>query len=132
MNISLYYALRTWGLYLVMALLCLVFLAGIGNGVVVIVLNLLLLIGFLILIFNEGAYNGEKAVTLGVTLEKQLKEGRAVDEKQKKQVFSKRNGVVMLLICLLPFLLISVANLAVAPFYPDEEIVEGFFEINCY
>ena len=121
MNVSLSYALKTWGLYCAAVVLCLFFVAGIENAVLLTVLNVLFLCGFLMLTYGEGAYNGEKACTLEVSLEKQLKEGRVIEDKLKKQVFSRKNGVVMLLICLAPFLLISVANLAVAPLYPAEE-----------
>ncbi|MBO4886530.1 MAG: hypothetical protein J5602_14560 [Clostridia bacterium] len=121
MKVSLGYAARTWGIYAVMMLLCLLFLAGSAGSVVMIILNIILLAGFLLVAFNEGAYNGERACTLEVTLEKQLKEGRAVDEKTKMQVFSRKTGVMMLIICLAPFLLISALNLAVAPLYPEVE-----------
>ncbi len=124
MKVSLGYAARTWGLYAVLMLLSLLFLAGSAGSVVMIVLNIILLAGFLLVAFNEGAYNGERACTLEVTLEKQLKEGRAVDEKTRMQVFSRKTGVMMLVICLVPFLLISALNLAVAPFYPAVETAE--------
>ena len=124
MNVSFSYALKTWGIYLVLTLLSLLFLAGSAGSVVMTILNILVLGGFILLAFNEGAYNGERSCTLEVSLEKQLKEGRVVDEKMRSQVFSKKTGVTMLVICLIPFLLISVLNLAVAPLYPVEEQVE--------
>jgi len=121
MNISLSYAMKTWGIYLVLMLLCLLFLAGSSGSAIMTILNIAVLIGFLLLAFNDGAYNGEKACTLEASIEKQLKEGRIIDEKLRKQVFSKKTAAVMLAICLAPFLLVSVLNLAVAPLFPVEE-----------
>lgn len=124
MKVSLSYAMRTWGIYAVMMLISLLFLAGTSGSVIMIILNVVLFLGFLLVAFNEGAYNGEKACTLEASLEKQLKEGRAVDEKSRQQVFSKKTGAVMLAICLAPFIIISALNLAVAPLYPPVETVE--------
>ncbi|MBQ8952631.1 MAG: hypothetical protein IJ048_00815 [Clostridia bacterium] len=124
MKVSLSYAAKTWGIYAVLILLSLLFLTGSSGSIILTILNIAALAGFLLVAFNEGAYNGEKACTLEASLEKQLKEGRIVDEKQRQQVFSRKTGVRMLIICLLPFLLISALNLAVAPLYPEVEQVE--------
>ncbi len=124
MNVSLSYAAKTWGIYAVLMLLCLLFMVGSAGSVILTILNILILLGFWLVAFNEGAYNGEKACTLAVSIEKQLKEGRVVDEKMKRQVFSRKTGVRMLVICLMPFLLISALNLAVAPMYPETEQTE--------
>ena len=124
MNVSLSYAARTWGIYAVLVFLCLLFMTGASGSVILTILNIAVLLGFILVAFNEGAYNGEKACTLAVSLEKQMKEGRVVDEKTRRQVFSKKTGVTMLVICLIPFLLISVLNLAVAPMYPEVETTQ--------
>ncbi|MBR3502717.1 MAG: hypothetical protein IKO07_00555 [Clostridia bacterium] len=124
MNVSLSYAARTWGIYAALVLMCLLFMSGASGSVILTILNIAVLLGFLLVAFNEGAYNGEKACTLAVSLEKQLKEGRVVDEKARRQVFSRKTGVLMLIICLLPFLFISALNLAVAPMYPEVETVQ--------
>ena len=124
MNVSLSYAAKTWGIYAVLVFLCLLFMTGASGSVVLTILNIAVLIGFWLVAFNEGAYNGEKACTLEVSLEKQLKEGRVVDEKLRRQTFSRRTGAIMLVICLIPFLFISILNLAVAPLYPETEVVE--------
>ena len=113
--VSLKYASKTWGLYAVLVLLSVLFVSGLGGGVLAVLLNAALLLVFLVLMFNEAAYNGEKACTLAATLDKQVKEGRSVDERLKKQVFSRRTGVIMLAICLVPFLLVSTVNLIAAP-----------------
>ncbi len=132
MKISFTYALKTWGIHVGMVLLAVLFLMGSSGSVIMTILNILVLAGFLLLAFNEGAYNGEKACTLEVSLEKQLKEGRVVDEKLKSQVFSRKTGVIMLLICLLPFLLVSAVNLAVEPLYPAVEQVEEEVEREAF
>ena len=102
-------------MYAVLVLLSVLFVSGLGSGVLAIVMNAVLLLAFLALVFNEAAYNGEKGCTLAATLDKQVKEGRTVDERTKKQVFSRKTGVIMLLICLAPFLIVSTVNLIVAP-----------------
>ncbi len=124
MKVSLSYAARTWGIYAVLVFICLLFMTGASESVVLTILNIAALLGFTLVAFNEGAYNGEKACTLAVSLEKQLKEGRVVDDKMRSQVFSKKTGVTMLIICLIPFLFVSILNLAVAPMYPEVETVQ--------
>ncbi|MCI5546412.1 MAG: hypothetical protein MR399_05600, partial [Clostridiales bacterium] len=89
MMVGLKYASKTWGLYAVLVLLSVLFLSGLGGGVLAVLLNVALLLVFLVLMFNEAAYNGEKACTLAATLDKQVKEGRPIDEQLKKQVFSR-------------------------------------------
>ena len=124
MKVSLGYAAKTWGIYALLVLLSVLFVAGMSGSVFQIVLNLALLAIFVLLAFNEAAYNGEKACTLEASLEKQLKEGRHVDEKSKAYVFSRKTGVLMFAICLAPFLLLSLLNLAVAPLYPEAAVQE--------
>ena len=134
MLVSLKYASKTWGLYAILVLLSVLFVSGMGRGVLAILLNVALLLGFLVLMFNEAAYNGEKACTLAATLDKQVKEGRSVDERLKKQVFSRKTGAIMLAICLAPFLIVSTVNLIAAPqamdmsapAVPEEEEQEAF------
>ena len=124
MKVSLTYASKTWGIYAVLVVLSAFFLAGISTLWLQVLLSLLLFAGFLTLIFNEAAYNGEKACTLAVSLEKQLKEGRRVDEKARQYVFSRKTGIVMFIICVAPFLLLSTINLIVAPYYPEPAVAQ--------
>ena len=126
MMVGLKYASKTWGLYAVLVLLSLLFLSGLGGSTLAIILNVALLVIFLLLMFNEAAYNGEKACTLAATLDKQVKEGRPIDEQLKKQVFSRKTGAIMLAICLAPFLLVSTVNLIAAPRVMEEEEQEAF------
>lgn len=134
MMVGLKYASKTWGLYAVLVLLSLLFLSGLGGSTLAIILNVALLVIFLLLMFNEAAYNGEKACTLAATLDKQVKEGRPIDERLKKQVFSRKTGAIMLAICLAPFLIVSTVNLIAAPrvmdmnapAVPEEEEQEAF------
>ncbi len=124
MKVSFSYAMKTWGIYLVLVLIAVLFLAGTSGSALMMALNVVLVAGFALLAFNDGAYNGEKACTLEASIEKQLKEGRVVDERTRQYTFSRKTGVVMFAICLAPFLLLSVLNLAVAPLYPANETAE--------
>ena len=128
MPLPLKYAARTWGIYVVLMLICILFLSGITNTLVMTLVSVLLLGGFGLLIFNEAAYNGEKACTTDAIVEKQIQEGRTPDERLKKQGFSKKTGVAMFCICLLPFLIVSLINLAVAPNYPSLEEINAQVE----
>ena len=132
MKVAFSYAARTWGMYVVMVLLSLIFLAGTGTTWLMLVLDAAMLIAFGLLIFSEGAYNGEKGCTLDATLERQIKEGRRVDESQREYGFSKKTAVRTLIICLAPFLIVAVLNLIVAPFYPEAEVVETEREAFTY
>lgn len=124
MKVSLSYAAKTWGIYALLVLLSVLFVAGVSNSIFQIVLNIALLAAFILLAFNEAAYNGEKACTLEASMEKQLKEGRQIDEKARPYVFSRKTGVRMFAICLAPLLLTSIVNLAVAPMYPEVAVQE--------
>ncbi|MBR0463778.1 MAG: hypothetical protein IJJ23_05260 [Clostridia bacterium] len=124
MKKALSYAAQTWGTYLVFMLVSVFFISSIGNNVLLTILDVALIVVFGFLIFNTGAYNGEKACTADATLEKQLKEGRRVDETLRDQGFSKKTGLQAFIICLLPFLIMSVVNLIVAPMIPEPEPTE--------
>ena len=119
MSLPLKYASRTWGIYIVLMLICILFLSGITNAIVLTLVSVALLAGFGLLVFNEAAYNGEKACTTDAIVEKQIREGRQPDERLKKAGFSKKTGLAMYAICLVPFLIVSLVNLAVAPNYPS-------------
>ena len=118
-KVGLSYAAKTWGVYLIAMLLSLFFLAGTGVTWVMITLNVLVLLVFALLIFNDGAYNGEKACTLQASMDKHVQEGRRVDESQRVWTFNPRNGAIAFLICVMPFLILSAVNLAAAPYFPE-------------
>ncbi len=117
-------AVRVWFYHLLMLILGVLFITGIDNDLLRVGLNVLLLAGVGMMTFNEGAYNGEKACTLAASLEKQLKEGRHIDEKAREQVFSKKVAAWILIFGSLPFLLVSTVNAIVAPFYPEIVIAD--------
>lgn len=117
-------AMRGWTYHVMALAIGLMFLSGLGSGVIALILNGALLLGVLVLALNEGAYAGEKACTIAATLEKQVKEGRKVEEKLQSQVYNKKVAAWALIICMLPMLLIASANLIAAPFFPEEEVVE--------
>lgn len=119
MKVSLGYASKTWGLYAVLVLLSVMFVSGIGSGVLQIIMNAALLLVFMLLIFNDAAYNGEKACTLQANIDKQIKEGRTVDEHMRAHAFSRKTGLTTFAICLVPFLVLSLINLAMGPSYQD-------------
>jgi len=122
MKLAFNYAVKMWGMYFVLALLNLFFVMGINNAAIMITLNVALVLAFALLIYNDGGYNGEKACTLGVTLDRQIKEGRKINEAQKKETWNIKNGLRALVIMVIPFLLLSTINAAVYPLYPSMEL----------
>ncbi len=119
MKMGLKYATHVWGYYAVALAIGLMFLSGMGSTWFAIALDAVLMLAIMLMVFNDGAYNGEKACTLTVSLEKQFKEGRRIDEKLKAQVFNRKIAAWILIIGALPFLLISAVNAIVAPLYPE-------------
>ncbi len=132
------YAVRIWVYHAVLLLIGLLFISGIENDPVRIALDAALLAGAGLLVYSEGAYNGEKACTLGVTVEKQIKEGRPVDENMRAGVFNRKIAAWILILGAAPFLIVSAVNAAVAPFYPEvimereeeDESTLGSFEFD--
>ena len=64
MKLAFKYAGRMWGIYAVLMLLSIFFVIGIGSTGWQLALGALLLVGFGVLLFNEGGYVGEKACTV--------------------------------------------------------------------
>ncbi len=124
MKIGLKMAVHGWSYHLVALLIGLMFISGMGNNTLALVMNALLMVAICGMIFNDGAYNGEKACTLAASLEKQEKEGRKIDARLKEQVFDRKIAAWILIIGMLPMLLVSTANLIAAPFYPEIEETE--------
>ena len=98
MKLAFKYAGRMWGIYAVLALLSIFFVIGIGSEGWQLALGILLLVGFGVLLFNEGGYVGEKACTLGALLDRQVKEGRKIDQQQYSETWSVKNGVRALIV----------------------------------
>lgn len=133
MKVGFKLAVRGWTYHVMAMLICLMFISGLGSGVMAIALNGAMLLAVLVMALNDGAYAGEKACTLMASLEKQTKDGRQVDEKMKAQVYDRKVAVWALIFCILPMLLIAGANLIAAPFYPEvvvEEAVEEETSFN--
>ena len=138
MKMGLKLSTHIWSYHLLMALIGLIFISGMGGAWYGLLVNAALILGMIVMALNEGAYHGEKACTLAVSLEKQIKEGRRIDEKLKDQVFNKKIAAWILIIGSLPFLLVSAVNAIVAPFYPEITVDEmqvaestvGSFEFN--
>ena len=124
MKMGFKYATHVWLYHLLMIFIGLLFVGGVTNTVLSISMNVMLLLGVMAMAFNEGSYSGEKACTLAVSLEKQLKEGRRIDEKMKSQVFNRKVAAWIMIFGALPFLLVSTVNAIVAPFYPEYVIEE--------
>lgn len=124
MKLAFKYACRMWGIYAVLALLSIFFVIGIGSTTWQLLLAGLLLVGFGVLLFNEGGYVGEKACTLGALLDRQVKEGRKIDQQQYSETWSVKNGVRALIVMVIPFLLLATVNAVVYPLYPETPVVE--------
>lgn len=131
------FGLQMLGYYATLLLLCLLFLAFMGDTTFWLqaVLNLALLAGFAMLMLNAGGYRGEKASSLSATLEKRKAEGHAVDPVQAQEAFSKKTAGVAYLVAAMPFLLLAVVNLIYHPVFeaklatlpplPEVQVVEG-------
>ena len=124
MKMGLKCASHGWSYHLLALIIGLMFISGMGGSTFALILNGALLLAVLALAYNDGAYNGEKACTLAASVEKQIKEGRQVEEKLKAQVYNRKNAAWILIIGMLPMLLVSTVNLIAAPFYPEPEVVE--------
>jgi len=119
MKMGLKLATQVWSYYLLALLIGVVFISGLGGAWYGLLINGLFVLGMMLTSFSIGAYHGEKACTMGVTLEKQVKEGRRIEEALKGQVFSRKVAAWILIFSSLPFLLVSTVNAIVAPFYPE-------------
>ena len=114
-------AAHGWSYHVLMVLIGLLFLSGMPGSKIALILDIVLLVGVWGMVLNDGAYNGEKACTLAVSLDKQAKEGRRVDEKLREQVYNKKVAAWILIFGMLPLLLVAGANAIAAPFYPESE-----------
>ena len=125
MKLGLKMAAHGWIYHAAGILICLMFVSGIGSNWLALALNGLLLVALWGMVFNDGAYNGERACTLAASLDKQTKEGRQIDERLKAQVYDKRVAAWALIIGMLPMMLVAAANLIAEPFFPEPAF--GFF-----
>ena len=111
---------RTLFYYVVLILLCFLFVSISGNVFwLQVLLNVAILAGFGMLLLNDAGYRGERACTLGATLDKQREEGRHVDPEQERERWSVKNGLIGYFAAVIPLLIIALVNLAVLPLYPQ-------------
>lgn len=119
MKLGLKYAAHAWSYHAVALAIGMVFLGGMGNAWYALALNAILILGMMVMALNDGAYNGEKGCTLAASLEKQVKEGRRIDEKLKAQVYDRKVAAWIMIFGAAPLLLLSTINVIVAPLYPE-------------
>ena len=125
MKKGLKYASRIWVYHLVLMLIGLLFISTIQNDAVRLAINGALMLGAALLVYSEGAYNGERACTASAMVEKQIKEGRVVDESARSEGFDRKVALWIFVFAAIPFLLVSGVNAAVAPFYPEYNPVKA-------
>lgn len=128
MKMGLKMAAHGWSYHLLTLLIGLMFISGMAGDTIAVILNVVLLVAVWGMVFNDGAYNGEKACTLAASLEKQAKEGRSVDAKLKTHVYDKKVAAWILIIGMLPLTLVAAANVIAEPFFPEVEEQVGVEE----
>ena len=124
MKLGFKYATQVWGYHVAAMLIGFFFISNMSGSLFGLIVNVILVLGMIIMVLNNGAYLGEKACTLAVLLEKQQAEGRKIDETLKTQVFDRRIAAWILIFGMMPFWLIGTANLMSQPFYQTGEVVE--------
>lgn len=113
--------LRTYMMYLANALLCGLFMLWFTDWIVVqSIVCLLLLVGFGMMCYNEGGWNGEKDVTQDRSAEKRIEEGK-MDKSRFVRTFNKKNALVCFLAASIPLCVLACVNLAVSPAYPEPD-----------
>lgn len=124
MSTGMKMAMRTYTMYLANALLCGLFVLWFEWTWVQTILAAALFVGFCMMCYNEGGWNGERDCTLERTAEKRLQEGKTVDEEMGKRIFDKKNALVCFLVASIPLCCLATANLIASPNYPVLEYVE--------
>lgn len=116
---------RMLGYYTTLTVLSVLFLSMIQENMywLQVILNVAILAGFAVLLLNDGGYNGEKACSLTVSLERRRAEGHAVPPESERDTWKPKVAVIALLTAALPLLLLSVANLVYEPVY-DRQVSE--------
>ncbi|MEG0934086.1 MAG: hypothetical protein RSJ41_00695 [Clostridia bacterium] len=111
---------RALAIYLMDAVLSLLVLGGIGDDWrwMQLVLNGLMLAGMAVVMFESGAYRGERAATLSATVERMQEENHVPDEATRAGCFSKKVAGICALTVLLPLLAVASINLIAQPLYP--------------
>lgn len=111
--------LRTYVMYLADAMMCGLFMMWFSDWIVVqSIICLLLLVGFCLMCYNEGGWNGEKDFTLDRTAEKRIAEGKMEQSRFERQ-FNKKHALACFLAASLPLCALATANLIASPGYPE-------------
>ena len=124
MKLGFKFATHVWAYHIMAAILGFVFISTM-SGALAIIISSLLVVGITAIALNEGAYQGEKGCTVAATIEKQVQEGRKVDEAQKKMTFRRSVAVWTLIFGCLPFILLSTANIVTEQNYDRAAIEES-------
>ena len=130
MKLGFKYATQVWGYHIAAMLIGFFFIGNMTGSVFGMIVNAVLVLGMIAMSLNNGAYLGEKACTLAVSLEKQQAEGRKIDESLKTQVFDRKIAAWILIFGMLPFLLISTLNAVSQPFYQTGEAVQESVKVE--
>lgn len=117
---------RALSTYILGMVLCLLLCASIGGEWywAQVLLNLALLAGMGLLMFNDGGYRGERACTMTATVERMNSEGKQPSSDMLGGQFDKRVAVVGFLVCALPLLIVAGVNLIAEPYYPPVIVEE--------
>lgn len=128
MSTGMKMAMRTYVMYLANVLVCSLFVIWFEWAWVQAIIAALLLIGFCMMCYNEGGWNGERDCTLERTAEKRAEKG-SESAREEKRAFDKKHALVCFLVASIPLCCLAVVNLAVSPqyvepVYTQEESVE--------
>ncbi len=121
MSTGMKMAMRTYVMYLANALLCGLFVLWFSWTWLQTLLAIALLVGFGMMCYNEGGWNGERDCTLERTAQKRIAEGKSVDEEMKSHTFNKKHALVCFLASSIPLFLLATVNLIASPNYPVPE-----------
>ncbi len=110
MNSNIKNALKLLGYFLFFTILYVVAGSSLSGGSIVIrlIANILVLVVCGGVMYTNGANLGDGEVALGEIVHARLEEGKAVDEKDKKQSFRNVRGLIIFLLAIVPILLITV------------------------
>ena len=109
-NSNIKNALKLLGYFLFFTILYVVAGSSLSGGSIVIrlIANILVLVVCGGVMYTNGANLGDGEVALGEIVHARLEEGKAVDEKDKKQSFRNVRGLIIFLLAIVPILLITV------------------------
>lgn len=115
------FAGRVWLYYLFSVVIGVFMLLPIDPGVLHTILSISLVVGVMALCFNDGGYRGDRACTMGATIERLLKDGRNVDPDMYNKVWNKKVAALMLVFTVIPLMLVAGLNLIFTE--PNDDLV---------